>query len=183
MPRRLPLMLLAVFLIVAPARANLEISLDAQTMTDLLTTMLPERVEVPVIGDSRINVGIDNVKVLGFDPLGGAKGDGVVLTSLHLKVRELGIDSPVSPRLSLYVGEEDDRTVCYLVFEEAKLPLPVSGPVDIAPLLPRIPIPADSIFGIEGQRGDFDVRMRLVDVVMGRRALRFDFDLAVSPRP
>lgn len=182
MVRRLPLMLAAIVLIAVPARANIEISLDAGTMTDLLTTMLPERVSVPVLGDHRINVGIDDIRVVGFEPAGGANGQGVVLTSLHLEVPELAIDALVTPRLSLHVGEENDKTVCYLVFEEARLPLPVSGPVDIAPLLPRIPIPADSIFPIEGQRGTFDVRMRLVEVVMGSRALRFDFDLAVSPQ-
>ena len=164
-----------------PSHARVDISVDAKTLTDLLSTMVPPGASLSLVGDRKVTLQIDDLRITGFDPAAGKNGEGLVLSALRLKVPELGLNIPVEPRLSLHLEERDGRSVCHLLFEEVVVPLPLSGPVDIAPLLPRIPVPADNVTRFQSARGFFQVRTRLVEARMGSRALQFGFDLEVSP--
>ena len=159
--------------------ARVDISLDADTLTEILGTLVPEHTEVALLGESTVAVELHDFQVTGFDPAAGQRGH--VLTSLRMRVPSLGIDAPVQPQLSLILGEEDGVSVCFLTFEVVKVPFPAMGDVDISRFLPRVPMPVDSAFGIEVDRGDFVVRTKLVDVQMGARVLRFAFDLDITP--
>ena len=122
---------------------------------------------------------IEDLKVTGFDPAAG--NGGHVLTSLRLESPEIGLAVPLKPRLSLHLSETDGRSICNLRFEKVVLPIPLSGPIDIAGLLPAIPVPADQINTVETTRGFFHVRIRLVETHVGSSALHFGFDVDVSP--
>ncbi|MDX1387772.1 MAG: hypothetical protein R3344_01180 [Acidobacteriota bacterium] len=171
----------AVLLVAPGSAARVDISLDAETLSEILGTLVPQQAEVPLLGESTMTVELDDFRVTGFDPSAGDERQGYVLTSLRMRVPALGIDAPVEPRLSLTLGEEDGVEVCFLTFEEVEVPVPAMGDVDIARFLPRVPMPVDSAFGIEVDRGDFVVRTKLIDVQMGVRLLRFAFDLDVTP--
>lgn len=168
-------------LLVPAAQARLDITLDAETMTEILATAVPDEVEVPLFGDQAVAVELDDLKVTGFDPSAGENRQGYVLTSLRLRVPGMGLDVPVEPRLSLTLGKEDGIPVFFLTFEEVEVPMPVTGPVDIAGFIPRFPVPVDSAFDIEVERGDFVVHTKLVDIKMGTKNLRFAFDLIIVP--
>ena len=163
------------------AQAGVEISVDAETLTDLLSAMVPSGVSLPLVGDQRVTLQIEEVRVTGFEPTAGKNGRGLIVSALRLRVPELGLSVPVEPRLSLYLEEKDGRSTCHLIFEKVVVPFPLTGPVNIAPLLPRIPVPADNLTMVQSARGLFQVRTRLVETTMGNRALRFRFDLDVSP--
>jgi hypothetical protein len=166
----------------APARAaGVEITVDRKTLSDLLAAMVPPSVSVPLGGQAAVTLRIDGLEVTGFDPSAGETGQ--VRTSLRLEVPELGVRVPVRPRLSLHLSEKDGRSLCYLAFEHVVVPLPLGGPVDIAHLLPRIPVPADEVHLVQLSRGAFRVRTRLVKARMGSNARQLGFDLDVSPAP
>ena len=93
----------------------------------------------------------------------------------------MGLAVPLKPRLSLHLSEKDGRSICNLRFEKVVLPIPLSGPIDVAGLLPAIPVPADEINTVETARGFFHVRTRLVETRVGASALHFGFDIEVSP--
>ena len=94
---------------------------------------------------------------------------------------ELGLKMPVHPKLSLQLEDRDGLRVCFLRFERVEVPLPLAGNVNIAYLLPRLPVPADNVTTFHSARGLFNVRTRLAEARMGSRALRLRFDLQVSP--
>jgi hypothetical protein len=165
------------------AQARLDITLDAETMTEILATAVPEEVEVPLFGEQAVAVHLEQLKVTGFDPSAGEHRQGYVLTSLRLRVPGMGLDVPVEPRLSLTLGQDGGVPVFFLTFEEVEVPLPVTGPVDIAGFIPRYSVPVDSAFDIEVDRGDFVVHTKLVDIKMGARNLRLAFDLSIVPAP
>jgi hypothetical protein len=162
--------------------AGVDITVDAETLTALLSTALPQKVLLPVAGETKLTLLLENLKVTGFEPTGGKNGRGLLLTSLQLEVPELGLKMPVHPKLSLELDDIDGQRTCYLLFERVDVPLPVAGNVNIAYLLPRIPVPADNLTTVQSSRGLFDVRTRLAEARMGSRALRLSFDLDVSPR-
>ena len=175
--------LLACFLGAPGSAARLDITLDADTLSEILGTLVPAQAEIPLLGEKTVEVKLDDFRVTGFDPAAGDQRQGYVLTSLRLRVPALGLDAAVEPRLSLTIGEDDGVPVCFLTFEKVEVPMPAVGNVDISPFLPRVPVPVDSAFGIEVDRGDFVVHTTLVDVQMGAHVLRFAFDLDVTPAP
>jgi hypothetical protein len=162
-----------------PTSAGIDLKVDATTLTELLAVMMPSSVALDLTPDNRVTLRIDDLKVTGFDPAAGNSGH--VLTSLRLESPEMGLTVPLKPRLSLHLSEKDGRSVCSLRFEEVVLPIPLSGPLDIAGLLPAIPVPADQINTVQTARGVFNVRTRLVETHVGTSALHFGFDIEVSP--
>lgn len=163
----------------APLSAGLDITVDAQTLSELLSAMVPPSTTLDITTDNRVTLRIEDVRVTGFDP--SAENGGHILAAVRLVVPELGLSVPLEPRLSLRTGEKDGRSFAYLQFESVTLALPFSGPLDVAPLLPRIPVPADQTNTIETARGLFNVRTRLTDAEIGSSAVRFVFDVKVSP--
>jgi hypothetical protein len=161
------------------ASAGVDLEVDATTLTELLAIMVPASVALDLTPENRVTLRIEDLKVTGFDPAAG--NGGHVLTSVRLESPEIGLTVPLKPRLSLHLSEKDGRSICNLRFEEVVLPIPLSGPIDIAGLLPAIPVPADELNTVETARGLFHVRTRLVETRVGSSALHFGFDIDVSP--
>jgi hypothetical protein len=166
--------------VVAPgAIAGVDLQVDAATLTELLAVMVPESIVLNITPENRVTLRIKDLQVTGFDPAAG--NGGHVLASLNLESPEMGLVVPLKPRLSLHLSEKDGRSLCNLRFEKVVLPVPLSGPIDVAGLLPVIPVPADEINTVETTRGLFQVRTRLVETRVGASALHFGFELEVSP--
>ncbi len=166
---------------VSEVHARVDVSLDAATLSDLLAAMAPSRVSVPLTQGRGVTLLLQDLKVTGFDPTEGEKSEGSVLTSVRVKIPELGIDLPVEPRLSLQVRDRDGTKICFLKFERVPIQLPITGTIDVAPLLPILPLPGDSAFTVGATSGEVRVRTRLIEAKMGVKLLRLGFELDVSP--
>lgn len=161
--------------------ARVDVSLDAASLNDLLSSMAPNQVQVSLAAGRSVTLLLENLRVTGFDPAAGGEGEGSLLTSLQLKVPELGLNVPVSPRLSLQFKENKGERVCYLRFEEVRLNLPITGSIDLAPLLPPLPLIAKTSWVVGTARGDVRIVPRLMEARMGSTMLRLGFDLAITP--
>lgn len=178
---RIAIALFALLALAPPALARVDVTLDTGSLNDLIANMAPERVPVELAAGRAITLVLHDLEVTGFDPAGGGAGQGYVLTSVRLQVPELGLDVPLTPKLSLQFREANGKKVAYLRFEEVKLVLPVTGPINLAPLLPPLPIIADNAWFVNSARGKIRVEPRLVDARLGTSALRLAFDLIVTP--
>lgn len=173
--------LFPVLLLASPALARVDVTLDKGSLNDLIANMAPERVPVELAAGRSVDLVLHDLTVTGFDPAGGGTGQGYVLTSVRLEVPELGLNVPLTPKLSLQFRDANGKKVAYLRFEEVKLMLPVTGPINVAPLLPPLPIIADNAWMVSSARGKVRVEPRLVDARLGANALRLAFDLIVGP--
>lgn len=182
-PLRVPLFLsLMLAAGAAPAAARVDVTLDAATLSDLLGAMAPDRVQVALAGGRSVTLQLQDLKVTGFDP--GAGANGGVTASLRLKVPELGLDLPVEPRLALEVATAPGGAkTCVLVFRKVVLELPLTGAVDVAPLLPALPVMPDTSWLVRAARGNVRVKPVLVDARTGASALRLGFDLQIAASP
>lgn len=181
--RRFILAVLAAVFAVVPAFARVDVTLDQATLNDLITNLAPDNVAVSLPAGAKVNVRMENLKVTGFDPAAGGESRGHILASVTLKIPELGLDVPVSPRLSLQFKEGNGRKVAYLKFEEVNIPLAATGNLNVAPLLPILPLVADTAWKVDSARGPVRVQPNLVDAVIGTKNLRLAFDLSISPEP
>jgi hypothetical protein len=169
-------------LVAPPAAARVDVTLDAASLNDLLRAMAPDRVDVPLAGGRSVTLLLQDLKVTGFDPSAGPHGG--VTTSLRLKVPELGLDLPVEPRLGIEMTTgPSGAAACVLVFRKVLLDLPLTGAVDVAPLLPRLPVMPDTSWLVGTARGNVRVKPLLVDARTGASALRLGFELEVSAAP
>lgn len=178
-PRALALLLVAFFS--SSAWARVEVSIDAETLNELLPAMTPKRVNVALTQGRGVTLEIHDLKVVGFERPAGAESEGVLRTSLRLRVPELGIDVPVEPRLSLHTGERGGNRYAYLKFAKVELALPLTGSVDVGPLLPTLPLLADTAWNIPSSAGNVRVRTILRDARMGAKSLGLTFDLEAIP--
>jgi len=174
----------AVFVLVALAAvtaspARVDVTIDQPTLNDLVSKMTPENIPVTLAGGVKVHLLLEDVRVTKLEPAAGERGH--VVTSLRLKVPELGLDVPVAPRLSVQFREGNGRKVAYLKFEEVRVPLPMTGPVDVSALLPLLPIVADNTWSVDSARGKMKVEPQLVDARLGTTSLRLGFDLSVTP--
>lgn len=169
--------LLAAFAVAPAASARVDVSLDAESLTNLLSAMAPSRVDVALTEGRGVSLVLEDLRVTGFDPSEGAAQEGFVLTSLRLKVPELGIDLPVEPRLSLQVREKNGKKDCFLRFEKVPIRLAIGGVIDVAPLLPIMPLPTDTAWIVSTTGGDVRVRSQLGEAKMGAKNIRLSFDL------
>lgn len=166
-----------------PAAARVDVTLDQGTLNDLITNLAPEKVAVSLPAGTKVNLLLENLRITGFDPAGGGGSRGHILAAVNLKIPELGLDVPVTPRLSLQFREADGRKVAYLKFEQVDVPLAATGNLNVAPLLPVLPLVADTTWKIDSARGPVRVQPNLVDAVVGTKNLRLGFDLDVGPAP
>lgn len=173
-------LVLAVF-VARPAAARVDVTLDQGTLNDLIRNLAPAKVAVPLPAGTKVNLHLDDLRVTGFDPAGGSGSRGHILAALNLRVPELGLDVPVTPRLSLQFREGDGKKVAYLKFEEVNVPLAVTGDLNVAPLLPVLPLVADTVWNVDSARGPVRIEPKLVDAVVGTKNLRLGFDLEVAP--
>jgi hypothetical protein len=162
--------------------ASVDVTLDAQALNSLLGALAPSSVNVPLAAGRSVTLEMHDLHVTSFDPGAGDGSQGHILTALVLKVPELGIDVPVAPRLSLQVKDAEGKRVCYLRFEKVEIPMPLTGTVNVAALLPLLPIHSDKTsWSVAGGRGNVRVQPRLLDAKLGAKSLRLTFDLDVAP--
>ncbi len=162
--------------------ARVEITLDAETLNDFLSAVTPPRVILPLPSGKEIALELHDLHVNGFDPAAGTNGRGHVLTSVRVGIPALGLEFPLEPRLSLELSEENGSKICLLRFEKVEVPLPVTGAVDISALLPPYRVPAEAAWTVTMRQGDVQVKSRLVQTRMGADALRFGFDVEMTPK-
>lgn len=167
----------------APASlARVEVTLDAETLNEFLSAVTPPRVLLPLPSGKEIALELHDLHVNGFDPAAGSNGRGHVLTSVRVGIPALGLEFPLEPKLSLDVAEENGSRICILRFERVEVLLPVTGALDISSLLPPYRVPAEAAWTMTMRQGDVQVKSRLVQTRMGADALRFGFDLEMSPK-
>ncbi len=163
-----------------PVDARVEITLDAATLTGFLGAVTAPTVILPLPSGNEIALNIRDVRVTGFDAA-GKNGRGQVLASLRVGIPALGLDLPLTTRLSLEVAEEKGGKMCVLRFDRVEVPLPVTGPLDIGTLLPAYRVPAEADWLLPTRGGDVGVKSRLVETRVGAEAIRLGFDLDMSP--
>jgi hypothetical protein len=172
--------LLFLGLAVGPAQGRVEVTIDADSLNEMLTNMAPDKVQVGLSAGRGVTLHLQDMKVTGFDPAAGPNGG--VNTSLRLVVPELGIDIPVTPHLTLDMKSgANGKKTCALRFDKVVLNLPLSGPVDVASLLPVLPIMPETAWTVDSARGKVRVRPDLLDAKTGAKNIRLAFDLAVAP--
>jgi hypothetical protein len=173
----------AVLLLVAAgtARADVAIEVDRETMNRILAEISLDQVAVPISPQRTITARLEDLEVTGFDPAAGEGGQGYILTSMMLRVPELGINLRVEPRISLNVVGEEGDALLELRFEQVPLKVPFAGSINLAPFIPPLRYPTESVWLLAGARGDVPITSRLSDIRMGRQALRFVFEVDVQP--
>ncbi len=180
-PRPAALALLLGAFLSSAAHARVDVTLDAESLNELLPAMAPRQVSVPLAQGRGVTLLLRDLRVRGFDPTAGEDKEGFLLTSLRLVVPELGIDTPVEPQVSLRVAEREGRKHAYLKFEKVPIALPLTGSVDIGPLLPTLPLLVETSWSVATAGGDVHVRAILREARMGARNLRLTFDLEAAP--
>jgi hypothetical protein len=162
-----------------PSHADVSFTIDKETLNDLLVALVTDRVDVPLGSESAITVLFEELRITGLDPSAGDNGQGLILTSLKVKIPDLGLDLTVEPRISLGVVKKGAASLLELRFERLILPLPLTGSINIAALVPPIRYNTDNIWLLAGARGDVPVDSSLEEVVLGRDAIRFMFDVKI----
>jgi hypothetical protein len=177
--RALMLAALPVLVFAPPATAGVSVGFDVETLNELLPALSASAISVPITESQTVNVFLEEMRVTGLEPTAG--GSGHILTSMRVRVPRLGIDLPVSPRLSLHATEDRSGSLLELRFEEVRVALPLAGAIDIAPLMPPLRFPAENVFVVAGAVGDVEVRSRLREIQMGQRVVRLEFELDTLP--
>ncbi len=154
--------------------AAVTVTIDADTLNDILSVATMQEVEVPLTGSRSVTVVLENLEVVRLDPAADE-----LITRVRLKVRELGVTITTEPRIRFDVAEEDGLSVLELRFVKLSLPLPLAGEINIARLIPPLRYPVDSIWLLAGVQGDVEVRSRLERVRMGRDAVEFRLAIEV----
>lgn len=163
----------------SPVAARVDVTLDAASLNELLAGMAPEQVQVDLVAGRKVTIELRDMKVEGFDPSAGTNGE--ILTSVRVKIPELNLDVPVSPRLSVQMRQGEGATrSCYLKFEKVPLQLPLTGAVDVAPLLPTLPIMSEAAWLIDAAKGKVRVKPSLIEARTAAKHLRLGFDLDVT---
>lgn len=159
-----------------PATAGVTIGFDVETLNDVLPALSASEIAVPISENRSVSVFLENMQVTGLDPTAVEGPSGHILTSMRVRVPALGLDLPVQPKISLHVTKQQSTSLLELRFEEAEIPL-VVGSIDVAPFLPPLRFPAESLWLVAGVEGDVHVRSSLSAIEMGRKVVRFEFDL------
>ena len=162
------------------ARADVSFTIDKETLNDLLGALLADRVDVPLGSEAAVGVFFDDMQITGLDPSAGKEGQGFILTSLKVRIPDLGLNLTVKPRISLNVVMKGEASLLELRFEHLVLPLPLAGSIDIAALVPPIRYNTDNVWLLAGARGNVPIDSRLKKVDLGRDAIRFMFAVEVQ---
>ena len=163
-----------------PASAKIDVTLDAESLNGLLSSMAPDHVEVDLAGGRSLKLQLRDLKVTGFDPAAGPNGG--LSTSLRLVVPDLGLDVPVQPHLTLETSDAGQgRRATFLRFDKVMLNLPLTGAIDVAALLPPLSLLPDAAWIVNSARGRVRVKPRLVDAKTGAKNIRMSYELDIEP--
>jgi len=166
-----------------PAGAAVTIRIDRQTLDAVLPAVTQQAVEVPLAEGTVLTVQIVEMKVTGLAPGTRDNPDGSILTSLKLKIPELGLTLPVEPRIALRAIDLDGASVLEMSFVEVPLNLPLAGSIDVAKTLPTLRYPAENLYTLDGATGEVPMRTKLRRVRIERDAVEFEFDVVVAEQP
>jgi len=176
-PVHLASLVILATLLASPTLATGTFGVDAVTLNEVLPALTGEEFEVVVLGDQTVTLRLDDLEVLGFDPSAGDGSTGHILTRVTVAILDLGIKETIRPSLSLEVAERNGLSVIVMRFAKAAIPLPLLGDVDIGRLIPPMEFPAESLFTLQGNKQDVNMRGWLTSVKMGRKVLQFEFEL------
>jgi len=119
--------------------------------------------------------------LLKLDPAAdGDGGRGYLRTAVELSIPEFNLDLSLKPTVVLNVVKGEQFNELEMRFVELKIPVPIFGEIDIAPFLHPLRYPAEDLWYLAGARGIVHLRSHLVDITMGQRAIRFDFELELT---
>ena len=166
----------------SPAWSGMAVEFDTRTLNDVLPALTAKKIEVPLSKNQTIGVLLEDMRITGLDPGAGENGSGHILTSMRVRVPQLGLDLPVQSRLSLHMTAGEPHDVLEMRFDEVQINLPLAGSIDIAAFLPPLQLPAEHIWHVEGVDGETRVSSKLSRIDMGLKVLRFEFDLVAGPR-
>jgi hypothetical protein len=154
-----------------PTLAGSSLSVDVPTLNAVLPAAVPKQVDVELGTGTKLTVLLEELRVLGFDPAGGGDSQGHILTSLRVKIPQLGLEATLEPRLALRMVTASEPTI-ELRFAQAELRLPL-GRLDIATLVPPMRYPAASVFHLEG----IPMFGRVTGLTIGSKVLRVEFEI------
>jgi hypothetical protein len=164
-----------------PALATVTVTFDAATLNQLLPVVAPDRFLVSLAG-TQVTVHVEELKVTGFDPAGGARGDGVVLASARIRIPQLGIDTQVEPHLAFVPRPMETPPAIELRFERFPVRMPLAGSVDVAGMIPAQLFPGGGTSALEGAHSDAEIQTKVVAVRVGRDAVRIELDVTAVPK-
>lgn len=165
-----------------PAAARVTVTVDAQTLNDVLTAMSTQELQVPLTDTRSILVKVDDLAITALEPPVEGEGNGTIVTTVRLRVPEFGLNMRVEPRLTMNVVEQETGSLLEVRFEEVALPIPYTGSINLAPFLPPTLLPADQVWSLQGgMGGETSIRSHIAKIEMGRESIRFVIDVTVLP--
>jgi hypothetical protein len=163
------------------ASAEVSVSFDADTLNMMLRAASTQDVEIPISNERTLLVQLRDVRLLKLDPAAEGKGGrGYLRTAVELSIPEFDLDLSLKPTVVLDVVKGEQFNELEMRFAELKIPVPILGEFDIAPFLHPLRYPAEDLWYLAGARGIVHLRSHLVDITMGQRAIRFDFELELT---
>jgi len=167
--------------VVPRAAAGVSVSFDADTLNMMMRAASTQDVEIPIGNDRTLLVQLRDVRLLKLDPAAdGDGGRGYLRTAVELSIPEFNLDLSLKPTVVLNVVKGEQFNELEMRFVELKIPVPIFGEIDIAPFLHPLRYPAEDLWYLAGARGIVHLRSHLVDITMGQRAIRFDFELELT---
>jgi hypothetical protein len=160
-----------------PASAGVEILVDQPTLQKILSAVVQGEHEVRLPADRAIRVLLEELRVEGFEPSADGR-PGRILTSLAVRTPDIGLSMNLRPRVALDVVKEGATNLLDVRLEGLEVPLPF-GTFDLGRLLPPLRYPAVSTFGVDGSRGEVELRSNLTRITMDRERVRFELELEV----
>ncbi len=160
--------------------ADVSVSFDADTLNMMMRAASTQDVEIPITNERTLLVQLRDIRLLKLDPAEGEQGRGYLRTAVELSVPEFDLDLSLKPTVVLDVVKGEQFNELEMRFVELKIPVPILGEIDIAPFLQPLRYPAEDLWYLAGARGIVHLRSHLVDITMGQRAIRFDFELELT---
>mgnify|MGYP001551957181 CR=1 FL=1 len=168
-------------LLVPSSFAGVSVSFDADTLNMMLGAASTQDIEVPVSETRTLLVQLREVRLVELEPLAdGKRGRGYLRTAVEIAIPEFDIELSLKQTVVLDVVKGDRFNELEMRFHELAVPIPLIGDFDIAPFLQPLRYPAEDLWYLAGARGIVHLRSHLVEITMGQRAIRFDFDLELT---
>jgi hypothetical protein len=161
--------------------AGVAVHFEAETLAALLGAASTQDIDFPINDKRTIRIELRDLKLLELRPAGEASDvRGSIRTSLNVTIPELDVEMSLEPTVVLDVVDVDGVNLFEMRFAELRVPVPILGDFDIAPFVQPLRYPAEDLWYLPGARGTVHLRSRLVNITMGQRAIRFDFELDIT---
>jgi len=160
--------------------AGVSVSFDADTLNMMMRAASTQDVEIPISADRTLLVQLRDVRLVQLDPAAEGHGRGYLRTAVELSIPEFDLNLSLKPTVVLDVVKGERFNELEMRFAELKIPIPILGDFDIAPFLHPLRYPAEDVWYLAGARGIVHLRSNLVGITMGKRAIRFDFELELT---